>query len=494
MWQELLITALDSNYTNWRSDQVQFYVSRNTIMNWERRRNFPSRRTMEKFLKVPEDQRENVLDAYLATKNGSQRRISLHQTNTLNQTLLFNIKTTAEIYYHYLMEALVKTNPPKDNLPRRPDIDVTQLQSIHPIVEQQVQILLGRKGKQIFSIEGVGGIGKTTFAYAIAQHLKTPTRDDLLRGQYAIGQIIWVTVDRAKDKESLKHHRRIILESIGQELDVQRQVGQDLNHYTEELLKLMQIKSCLIIIDNIEHCEEIAPVMDDLDRLRSATPIILTSRHRLANEYSYVRSYTVQPLDMDHAHQLLSQHLEPLEMHISKIRTQSIYAHTGGNPQALTLVGGLLASQVPFDVVLKALQNPNEQPAQNGDDIAQNGDDIAQNGEDIVRQRMLKLFNRIYRAIWERLEVPCRDLYVVLSDIPAGGINETDMQSLLHETQKGFGATYNDYHDCLKTLIGWHIVMPAGGVGSVRYTMHALTRAFIQAGLNGDNQTFESAF
>ena len=124
-----------------------------------------------------------------------------------------------------------------------------------------------------------------------------------------------------------------------------------------------------------------------------------------------------------------------------------IYTTVGGNPLALKLVVGQLRIH-PLAVVLADLTE--------------------------ARTRSVEaLYTYIYRRTWELLDEPAQDLLLAMPLVSEGGGRWELLQTMVELPPA-------DLRGALETLVSFNLVEVRGDLHTRRYTIHSLTRAFLQ--------------
>jgi len=327
----------------------------------------------------------------------------------------------------------------------------TQLIGVEPHLDQLFTLLTTAGPPWLVAIEGIGGIGKTALADALMRRLAAAT---------TFGDLGWVTARRANFDLGGGLH------SLDQPVLtptalIQWLVAQFWNNDTllmalpvaqqqAVLQTRLQQSPHLIVIDNLETRDDVRSLLPLLRQLSNPSKFLLTARERIPDEPSLYH-FTVPELSATDAIQLVRHtatignipHLATASDH----ELQPIYATVGGNPLALRLVVG----QSYFDPLPLIL-----------------ADLMAARGAQVE-----ELYAHIYRRAWDGLDEKARHVWLAL---PLLIEQNTTLASLA-------ATTHLDSHDlrrALEKLICLNLVNAHGSLHERYYTLHSLTRTFLQ--------------
>jgi hypothetical protein len=339
------------------------------------------------------------------------------------------------------------------------------LPAVTPIVtpvgiDGQVDALLAaisRPGPPwIFSLEGMGGLGKTTLAAALLAAAG--------RGSY-FEEFAWAS---AQTQQLDPHGHGTVQERPGltpagltpaglvtallEQLAPQEAVG--LLGQPEAALGLLRTvlkrSPHLIVIDNLETAADVAALLPLLRTLVDPAKIVLTSRHKLVGETD-IHLYPVPELSEAHALALVRQAGSRQE--VASLRAAAdadlrpIYVTVGGNPLALLLVVGQLRQRDDLAGLLADLHAARGAPVEN-------------------------LYTYLYRRAWDNLDAYARQVLLTMGAIKVGGDHMGFIAAIS-------GLANGQVSDALQQLIVLNLVYPVGDVYARRYAIHSLTRSFL---------------
>lgn len=316
---------------------------------------------------------------------------------------------------------------------------------------QLVDLLCTPAAPWLIALAGIGGIGKTTLADAVA-------RQAILREHF--DDIGWVTAKqqvfsgqrglRAADQPALSTDA-LIRTLLSQLLPTTPLTPTMTRAELQALLRThLCRRSHLIIIDNLETLADIETLLDTLRDLANPTKFLLTSRTSFFHEADV---YHFRVPELSHA---LTLHLVRQEAQIRNLPElrrasdsdlQPIVETVGGNPLAIRLVVGQLHIHA-LDVILDNLR--------------------AARG-----QTMEQFYTYIYRQAWDALDETARRVLLVMPLV-------SHLGSSLEHICKVSGLEIGAVTDALGHLIHVSLVDSRGDLKTRRYTIHNLTATFLQ--------------
>jgi hypothetical protein len=311
-------------------------------------------------------------------------------------------------------------------------------------------------GPWLLSIEGIGGIGKTTLAAAVVRKLAAET---------VYEEFGWVSaqpigLDLCGHLYTRTQPAASVAALIGALAGQLLPAGDSADMCTLEArlaalrMRLAQVPH-LIVIDNLETVLDLHDLLPTLHTLANPSRFVLTSRRRLIAE-PHVHLHAVPELSADQALLLLRQTAQEHELPaLANCRDEDllpIYAAVGGNPLALLLVVGQTHVR-PLHAVLADLAEARIQPLQT-------------------------LFDYIYRQVWDELcELDRRVLLVVAS----AQVTDLDAPTL----GAVCGLPVAEVTAALQRLIQANLVYTQGDLDTCRYRVHSLTYRFLQGMATG---------
>ena len=322
-------------------------------------------------------------------------------------------------------------------------------------IETSIQSLCNAINHQgppwIYSLEGMGGIGKTTLADAAVRSLI-----DALHWS----DIAWITARRhllMQDGtlETLDATPALTANGLLDELEAILLDGvPDRTHLAirqrRTLLKQRLKRSrCLIVIDNLETVNDLDALLTSLREMAGPTTFILTTR---LNPYAYADIYHFLVPDLCQSDALDLIRHEAGNANLPEIAQASdhqlmpIYETVGGNPLALRLVVGQTHIHA-LDAYLDALRNAR--------------------GESVAN-----LYSYIYWQSWNSLSEDAKQILLAMPLI-ADGNGDIEMLSAHADLPVAH------VHDALSELVRRNLVDVRRGLDRHVYAIHSLTRTFL---------------
>ncbi len=297
------------------------------------------------------------------------------------------------------------------------------------------------------SLEGLGGIGKTALARAVAQQQVQ---------QHDFQEVLWVSarqewfaetgalIPLAEPARSLDD----IVTRLVRQLDLPTLAGAPLADKLAALQRRLTQTPYLVIIDNLETAEDIRTLLPALHPLAGATRFLLTSRQSL-KDFPYVAVYPVPELSRAASCALLAHELRrrgeqgdfPPEL------PDRLYALIGGLPLALKLVAAQIGS-LPLETILADLQS--------------------------ARQSVYTgLYSYIYRRTWELLPPSARHLLLSLLVADPDGEDVDFIYTLS-------ALPWDDFVGALEALRRFSLLEAGHALAAPRYRLHRLTITFLE--------------
>lgn len=302
----------------------------------------------------------------------------------------------------------------------------------------------------VISIEGLGGIGKTSLA------------DMLVRSAvrlHLFDEVGWVSAKQQRfhmggsieevDEPALTVNA--LVEALANQLLGETVSSASLS-FEEDLRSLrhrLRTIPHLIVIDNLETVQDVETLLPTVRKLVNPSTIVFTSRKSLYEEGD-VYPFAVPELDESSALELIRLEAgirnRPDLAESSDARLRPIYETVGGNPLALRLIVGQTYIH-ELNTVL---------------------DDVKGARSETIDA----FYTFIYRRAWDHLDEPARRVLLAMPMVSeqGGTIDHLSDMSELEEWE---------LRDEMKQLVALNLVDVRGDLEEKRYTIHNLTRAFL---------------
>lgn len=314
-----------------------------------------------------------------------------------------------------------------------------------------LQHILSENGPWLIAAVGMGGIGKTSLASAVVHHLIE---------QEALTDIGWVTARQTVfnlggsiepiEKPALTADK-LIVDLAGQ---LMQEVFDSENTSAKEILpglrKLLKEYPHLIVVDNLETVTDLKALLSTLRDLANPSKFLLTSRMSLFSEPD-IFHLPIPEMREEHALALIRYEAEqrnlPDLLAADRHELMPILETVGGNPLALRLVVGQIHTH-SLDSVLEKFRMARGKKSDS-------------------------LYTYIYREAWDQLDEIARHLLIMMPLVRDHG---KSAEYLIKNTK----LDPDDLHDALGTLVQLNLVECRGGLNQRLYTIHSLTRTFLQ--------------
>ncbi|MCB9122244.1 MAG: NB-ARC domain-containing protein [Caldilinea sp.] len=323
---------------------------------------------------------------------------------------------------------------------------------IQPLVEALCVQLVADEPPWILSIEGIGGIGKTSLAAAVARQCAA---------EIHFADFGWVSakplmLDPGGGALRALERPALTADAMVGELLVQLAPHESagLLAFPERALAFLRerLKRAphLVVVDNLETVADLEALLPTLRALAAPTKFLLTSRKRLIDE-SGIYLYPMPELSEADALALVRREARqrnlPAVADAPDDTLRRIYAAVGGNPLALLLVVGLTHVH-GLDLVLRNLRDARGQSVEN-------------------------LYGFVYRQAWEALDEFHREVLLAMPLASPRGESLAFIASICDRPAPPVA-------DALQWLNELNLVTVSGGLHDRRYGIHSLTRSFLQ--------------
>ncbi len=309
----------------------------------------------------------------------------------------------------------------------------------------------------LLALDGLGGIGKTSLADALARGLACG------RHFHEIG---WVSARRrlfrlSGDIETLADQSALMLaELVDRLIDQFALAGLRRRSDAEKLAGMrdfLRSQPCLVVIDNLETAAEYRSLVLQLRGLVGPSKFLITTRHSLY-DVSGVYTLTLRGLSRGATLALIRHEAESRGLHeladAPETELGQIYDVTGGNPLAAKLLIGQIHT-LSLPTVLSRFSAAKGKPVEG-------------------------LLSFIYANVWQTLDRDTRRVLqaMLLVTEEGGRLEQIAAASELDEDE---AAT------CLHRLATLSLVNVGGSLQERRYSLHQLTQTFVARQSSNDS-------
>ncbi len=324
--------------------------------------------------------------------------------------------------------------------------DYTRLIGIQPYFQALDSLLSDPAGPALVSLEGMGGIGKTSLARAYVSLAHTKAVWDA---------VLWVSARQQYLTESGRltslNDPAATLEDISarlaEQLNLSGLAGKALPERLDGLLAVFASRRALCVVDNLETVEDQEQLVPALAKLAGSSRFLLTTRQTLRN-YPFVHTISLKALDADSAFELLRSESQRRgrRLEISTPEFQAFYRLIGGVPLAIKLVAAQLSLQ-PLQDILDGFRR--------------------------AGQGMQDFYRYLYWQTWQSLSDPARRL--LLSFLPANPEGE-DLDFLRVMS----GQADDSFFSALAELDRFSLLEITGDASQPLYRLHQITVTFLK--------------
>ncbi len=327
----------------------------------------------------------------------------------------------------------------------------TELIGVEDHLDTLIVLLISPRPPWLVSIEGMGGIGKTSLADALSrQIIRRQLLDDFgwvsaRQHDFNPGRGITSMGLPALTAENLVEKLVVQLVADVPRLDI---------FSTQDALAMLQARlkqrSHLIVIDNLETLVDVETLLPTLRNLSNPTKFLLTSRESLHYAHG-IYHFPLPELSQANALRLIRYeaqlHNSPYLQEATDDDLKKIFEIVGGNPLAIRLVVGQ-THVYSLEVILNDLATAQGQTVEN-------------------------LYVFIFRRAWDILDELTRRVLLAMPLVTEG-------EGTLEHLAELSGIAPADLRDALNWLVSLNLVDSKGNLAERHYSIHNLTRTFLQ--------------
>jgi tetratricopeptide (TPR) repeat protein len=304
----------------------------------------------------------------------------------------------------------------------------------------------------LISIDGIGGIGKTSLALEVVHECLKASAIPTENQTSAFEAIVWTT---AKGRDLTLND---VLDSIARTLDLRSILQLELEDKRRAIVKHLQDKQCLLVVDNFETIKDDA-IRDFLLDMPEPSKALITSRQQNLRQ---IRAISLKGLKQDEALALIHSEARRLGL-LNVIEAPDrillrLYSATGGAPLALKwAIGQLKQRGQALDTVLDHLYHAK-------------GD----------------IFQAIFAQSWQLLSEMSRQVLISMT------VFATSASRPAIEATSGVRTW--DLDEAIGQLVEMWLLEPSLELdeASRRYSIHPLTRAFAAKKGNENQGKYDS--
>lgn len=317
---------------------------------------------------------------------------------------------------------------------------IGQLEVQNQILERLLQI----GSPWILAITGIGGIGKTALADAVARRAVQT---------FAFQNIAWVRVESFSMSGEVENQSGLLFDQVLASLAaklLQNVAPLNRQQQMAGLTHLFKSLPWLVIIDNLESKSGAASLFDQLKPWTNPSKFLLTSRARPFGQRN-VWTQSLDELSLADILALIRQEAARLDLaELAQSKEDDllpVYNVTGGNPLALKLTVGL-AQVMPLATILAEFAHSRTGPTE-------------------------EMYCHIYWRAWRALSEAARQLLLAMPLIAKTGAQPEQMQAMSELDDDQFWTA-------VRELVSRSLLEVRGTTWDRRYGIHRLTESFLQ--------------
>lgn len=312
----------------------------------------------------------------------------------------------------------------------------SRLFGVEPLIEEIVNHLISSPTR-LLVLTGIGGIGKTAVADAVARRA---VRQNLF------DRVVWLSAAEIWPEASNKNNVSLA-GALSQRLLLENRIESNPANQLARLRFMLQSQPHLIMVDDVDVSS--AVLLKEIQELIGAGKCLLTAHQQPSIEVEAIH-ISIPQLTFEHAKQLLDYQAEVTGATVLQrardTDLQEVYAVVGGNPLALRLIPRL-AKIYSLSEIIQGWQ------------IGQ-PDHIA------------RLYRSIFDELWETLLPVEKQLMNVMPFISPGGGTRPYLQAIA-------GLSRDTLSPILTKLVECCLIEPHGNLYERKYGIHRLTEQYI---------------
>ncbi|MEW5985991.1 MAG: NB-ARC domain-containing protein [Chloroflexota bacterium] len=293
----------------------------------------------------------------------------------------------------------------------------------------------------VIAIAGIGGIGKTSLADAVARRLST---------NFTYKRAVWLDAGDSAGRVGPQQNWETVLAGLAHQLWPEMPGIEAPGQRLTRLRQTLKAEPHLVIIDDLEREADVTAALDQVSTFLGPSKFLLTTRAHLLGAAD-VFSFSLDELALPDALALLRHQADlaglPDLAAASQSDLEAIYQVVGGNPLALKLVVGL-ARALPLAQILADLTQSRPGPIEG-------------------------LYRHIYWEAWRTLSEPAQTLLQAMPLVAGSGATPEHLQRMS-------GLPTREFLAAVEELFTRSLLEARGSTQARRYGIHRLTETFLR--------------
>jgi LuxR family glucitol operon transcriptional activator len=261
---------------------------------------------------------------------------------------------------HRLLDAIWEPAPRRDiphNLPRR---DYTAFIGRHPEMERLLTLLSPSRGAHLISVDGIGGVGKTTLVLESAYRCLSASQGTTADARIPTFEAIIFTSAKQQSlrpgsiltKQYHQRTKQAICLEIARTLDRADITLATPNEQLDRVHHALARQETLLIVDNLETMEDEHSIVEFLHDLPATVKVIITTRRQVL-----FASIRLEQLPEADGVSLIIQESRERGVVLTSEQAHEMYRHTGGIPAAMMYAVGQMAAGYSVPTVVQRIRD-----------------------------------------------------------------------------------------------------------------------------------------
>lgn len=331
--------------------------------------------------------------------------------------------------------------------PGIPDEDYYSLAHREEQFSKLLQMIESNVGPSMISIDGLGGMGKTSMAAELARRCVKRGSFSGVIGETAKQEMLAVNEIIHLQPPILNYEK--LLDALARQLQLWDLFTRDVQARETALSQILRHDHYLVFVDNLETVENANVLLARLGNILGGSRAIITSRVKV--HFDFAHSFTLEGLDLEDSLQFI--HSTAVRLEAKQIQDagtkilSEIWELTGGSPLAMKLFIAQ-ARYMDLNHILRQMRAANN-----------------------------NLYFFIFRESWGQLSMTAQNILVYIGKTAVETVGLQELSDLgIADDEAELGVS-------LEQLINFSLLNASHSMGQTRYGIHQLTRQFIMRDL-----------